>query len=107
MLTPKLIAEGKLGSVISGIQSSGCEINAMESFDINQLNNLRRQMGDNDASKVIRNKVTEGTSIFLEVFHPDGYNKLLEEMLRVEFTHGTGYSHFDKGNERLSDKVFY
>ena len=104
MLNPDLIMEGKLGAFLGGIQESGCEIDAMQSFNTEQLEDLQRSMGS-DGDKVIK-KIVPGKSILMEVSHPKGYRRLLEEMLRVEGEHGTGYTHFDKGDERLSEQVF-
>ena len=98
---------GQLGSIVGGILKAKCEINAMQVFDTDQINDLRRRMGDEDAPKVIKQKITKGNSLFMEVSHPKGYDVLLEEMLRIETNHGTGYTHFDKGDEKLSEKVFY
>ena len=106
-LGPKSLKDGKLGPVISEIQNAGCEINALQSFDEYQLDELRRKLGEGDAQKVIKKHVLKGTSIFMEVSHPKGYEVLLENMLRIENIHGTGYSHFDRGGEKLTEKVFY
>lgn len=106
MIAPKLLLDGKLGAIIRGIEDSGCKISAMEMFTAEDLLDLRRRMGEEDAPKVIRKNVQKGNSLLMEVSHPKGYNKLLEEMLRVENIHGTGYTHFDKGDEKLSEKVF-
>lgn len=106
MLTPQLLLDGKLGSIVRGIQDAGCEISAMQIFSTDELGDLARRMGTEDAPKVIKRNVTKGNSLLMEVSHPKGYNQLLEEMLRVENIHGTGYTHFDKGDEKLSEKVF-
>ena len=79
----------------------------MQAFDEHELDALRRKLGPNDAQKVIKKHVLHGTSIFLEISNDKGYDILLETMLRIENLHGTGYSHFDRGYEKLSDKVFY
>lgn len=105
MLTPDLIMEGKLGGLISGVQEAGCVINAMQSFNTEQLEDLNRRMGS-DGPKVIK-KIMKGKSILMEVSHPSGYKVLLEEMLRLESEHGTGYTHFDKGQSHLAEMVFY
>ena len=106
MLKPQLMLDGKLGAIIKSINDSGCNIDAMQMFDVEEIDDLRRKMGD-DAPKVLKTKVTKGHSLLMEISHPKGYDKLLEEMLRVENIHGTGYTHFDKGDEKLSEKIFY
>jgi nucleoside diphosphate kinase len=106
MLRPQLMTEGKLGSIIKSINDSGCKVDAMQMFDSEEIEDLKRKMGD-DAPKVLKVKISVGHSLLMEISHPKGYEKLLEEMLRVENVHGTGYTHFDKGDERLSEKIFY
>ena len=99
--------QGKLGGIVNMIHGAKCEINAMQMFDTTELDDLQRRMGTNDAPKVIKRRTIKGNSLMLEVSHPNGYDTLLEEMLRIEGTFDTGYTHFDRGNERLSEKVFY
>lgn len=105
-LPPPLIQSGKLGSVIEEIQKAGCEINAMQAFDSDELTSLSRKLGEEDAKKIIRKKVTTGNSILLDISHKKGYDKLLEEMLRIENIYGTGFSHFDRGDEKFAEKVW-
>lgn len=106
MIMSQLLLDGKLGPIVESIQNSGCQIDAMQMFDYDELEDLIRRLGK-DAPKVIRNKVTDGHTLLMEISHPKGYDKLLEEMLRVENINGTGYTHFDKGDEKLSEKIFF
>lgn len=107
MLAPEIMTQGKLGGIIQGIQDAKCEINAMQMFDTTQLDELQRSMGKEDAPKVIKKISAKGNSLLLEVSHPKGYNVLLEEMLKIEGDNHTGFTHFDKGDEKLSEKIFY
>jgi nucleoside-diphosphate kinase len=105
MLTPKILQDGKLGKIVSQIVEAGCSINAMQMFTVDQLMDLQRKLGD-EALKVIRKKVTSGHSLFLDVSHSKGYDILLEEMLRIENVYDTGFTHFDRGEEHLTESVF-
>lgn len=105
MLTPKLLQEGKLGKIVSEIQDADCVINGMQMFTVNELIDLQRRLGD-EALKIIKRKVKSGHTLFMDVYHPKGYNPLVEEMLRIENVYDTGFTHFDRGEEKLSAKVF-
>ena len=104
MLTPEIIQTGKLGSIIEEINTTGCKINAMQAFDAVQLRQLGNELGVEDANKIIKKKISTGNCILMEVSHPKGYDTLLEEMLRVENKFDTGFSHFDRGENKLSEK---
>lgn len=106
MLTPSILQGGKLGKIMREISESGCRINAMQNFSIEDLNEMERILGQKEANKVIRKKISGGYTMLLDISHEDGYDILLEEMLRIENTYDTGFSHFDRGEEKLSDKVF-
>lgn len=107
MLSPQILLDGKLGAVVNDIQQAGCDINAMQVFDTNELLQVRRQLGDLDGPKIIKQTISKGNSLLMEISHRKGYNKLLEDMLSIENRHGTGFSHFDRGDEKLSEKIFY
>lgn len=104
-LTPQLLQEGKLGKIVSEIQEAGCSIKGMQMFTVNDLIDLQRRLGD-EALKIIKRKVKSGHTLFLDVYHSKGYNPLVEEMLRIENVYDTGFTHFDRGEEQLSSKVF-
>lgn len=104
-LAPKHIQDGLLGKIVRDIRSAGCRINAMQMFTIEELMDLHRKLGE-DAPKVIRRKVKSGNTLFLDVSHKKGYDKLVEEMLKIENIYDTGFTHFDRGEEQISDKVF-
>lgn len=106
LLTPNFLQKGHLGSVIEQIQDADCQINAMEMFSAESLADVKRKLGPENDFKVIKQNIQTGNALLLEVSHKRGYDRLLEEMLRIENTFGTGFTHFDKGNEKLSDKVF-
>ena len=104
-LTPKIIQDGLLGNVIRDIQTGGCKITAMQMFTAEQLEDLKRTLKE-DSLKVIRKKVPTGHALVLDVTHRKGYNELLEKMLHVEKKYDTGFSHFDRGDEKLAERVF-
>jgi nucleoside-diphosphate kinase len=106
MLKPEILLDGKLGVIIKSIHDSGCIINAMQIFDTKELEALSRKMGVEDAPKVLKRKVNRGNTLLMEVSNPNGYNQLLDEMLHIENFHATGYTHFDRGDEKLSEKIF-
>ena len=105
-LTPSFLEEGRLETLFDHIKDSELELNTMRMYHSSELNKLCSKIGKDVSAQLFKEGATEGDVIVVELSHPEGYQALQEEMVRLETFTGVSSTHLDKGDSKVAEKLF-